>query len=75
MIRIEGAGTPLALDEAVGVQIDLAGLLPRRQRRAGTDVLNGIARDPQTGNLWVTGKNWPWIYQIQLVARSVKTLE
>jgi glutaminyl-peptide cyclotransferase len=38
-------------------------------------VLNGIARDPQTGNLWVTGKNWPWIYQIQLVARSVKTLE
>jgi len=63
-----------ASGEVTGI-IDLAGLLPRRQRRAGTDVLNGIARDPQTGNLWVTGKNWPWIYQIQLVARSVKTLE
>jgi glutamine cyclotransferase len=47
-------------------RIDLTGLLPRRERRSGTGVLNGIARDPATGALWVTGKNWPWIYQIEL---------
>jgi glutamine cyclotransferase len=26
------------------------------------DVLNGIAYDGK--NLWVTGKNWPWIYKV-----------
>jgi glutamine cyclotransferase len=47
-------------------RIDLRGLLAADQRRPGTDVLNGIARDPDTGTLWVTGKNWPWLYQIEL---------
>ena len=51
--------------EVIG-RIDLTGLLPRRERGASTGVLNGIARDPATGALWVTGKNWPWIYQIEL---------
>ncbi|MEP5765431.1 MAG: glutaminyl-peptide cyclotransferase [Halieaceae bacterium] len=51
---------------AVIGELDLAGLLPRSERRADTGVLNGIARDPDTGKLWVTGKNWPWIYQIEL---------
>ncbi|MEA4857161.1 MAG: glutaminyl-peptide cyclotransferase [Solidesulfovibrio sp.] len=27
-------------------------------------VLNGIAHDPATGRTWVTGKNWPAIYEI-----------
>ena len=31
-----------------------------------TDVLNGIAYDPATGRLWVTGKLWPRIYEVQL---------
>ncbi len=47
-------------------RIDTAGLLPRRERKPGTGVLNGIARNPQTGQLWLTGKNWPWLYQIDL---------
>lgn len=51
--------------EVIG-RIDLSGLLPRRERGTSTGVLNGIARDPATGALWVTGKNWPWIYQIEL---------
>ena len=55
----------LASGEVIG-RIDLTGLLPRRERKPGTGVLNGIARDPATGALWVTGKNWPWIYQIEL---------
>jgi len=55
----------LGSGEVIG-RIDLTGLLPRRERRDGTGVLNGIARDPASGALWVTGKNWPWIYQIEL---------
>jgi glutamine cyclotransferase len=51
-------------------RIDLRGLLSADQRRPGTDVLNGIARDPDTGALWVTGKNWPWLYQIELQVKK-----
>lgn len=47
-------------------EIDLSGLLPRHERQPGTDVLNGIARDPASGAIWVTGKRWPWLYRIEL---------
>jgi glutamine cyclotransferase len=47
-------------------EIDLTGLLPASERRAGTDVLNGIALDRADGSLWVTGKNWPWLYRLRL---------
>ncbi len=51
--------------EVIG-RVDMSGLLPSPERRRGTDVLNGIARDPASGKTWVTGKNWPWLYQIEL---------
>lgn len=46
--------------------IDLAGLLPGRERTPATDVLNGIAFDPASGNLLVTGKRWPWLYALRM---------
>ena len=46
--------------------IDLTGLLPTEDRTPDTDVLNGIAHNPATGNIWVTGKRWPWLYNIEL---------
>ena len=51
----------------VEAQIDCSGLLPRKLRKPDTDVLNGIACDPATGRIWLTGKNWPRLYEIQLV--------
>jgi glutamine cyclotransferase len=54
---------------AVTGEINLRGLLPRAQILPGTDVLNGIAYDPADNTLWVTGKNWPWLYQLSLPAR------
>jgi glutaminyl-peptide cyclotransferase len=51
--------------------IDLAGLLPSTDRRPGhTDVLNGIAYDAARDRLFVTGKNWPKLFEIDLVERS-----
>jgi glutaminyl-peptide cyclotransferase len=51
--------------------IDLQGLLPIMQRPPGMnprdDVLNGIARNPADGGIWVTGKNWPFLYRIEPV--------
>lgn len=48
--------------------IDLRGLLPAAERRPDTDVLNGIARNPATGGIWLTGKRWPWLYRVELRA-------
>lgn len=48
--------------------VDLRGLLPATERGRETGVLNGIAWDEQRRALWVTGKNWPWLYRIRLVA-------
>ena len=42
-----------------------AGLLPAHQR---DDVLNGIAYDAATKRLFVTGKLWPRLFEIQLTA-------
>jgi glutaminyl-peptide cyclotransferase len=48
--------------------IDLTGLLPAEDRAAQhVDVLNGIAYDPATGRLFVTGKWWPKLFEIELV--------
>lgn len=47
--------------------VDLSGLLPQQDRGPSVDVLNGIAYDPETNRLFVTGKNWPALFQIALV--------
>ena len=52
----------------VEASIDLSGLLPAVERRPDTNVLNGIARNPADGAIWVTGKKWPWLYRIELVS-------
>ena len=46
--------------------IDLSGLLSP-QEQAAADVLNGIAYDPQTDRVFVTGKLWPKLFEIELV--------
>ena len=51
-------------------EIDLTGLLPPKEQRISTDVLNGIAYNPADDTLWVTGKNWPWLYQLRLEVPS-----
>ena len=51
--------------------IDMNGLLPASDFVPGkTDVLNGIAYDPQGDRLFVTGKNWPKLFEIRLKARQ-----
>ena len=49
--------------------IDLRGLLTPAER-ASVDVLNGIAYDEKGDRLFVTGKLWPWVFEIQIVPRS-----
>lgn len=46
--------------------LDLAGLLPADRRRQEGAVLNGIAYDPATRRVFVTGKLWPLIFEIRV---------
>jgi glutamine cyclotransferase len=48
--------------------IDLHGLLTPQERGDHTDVLNGIAYDAAGKRLFVTGKWWPKLFEIQLAA-------
>ena len=47
--------------------IDLTGLLAQEDRIGTEGVLNGIAYDSVTDRLFVTGKRWPSLYEIELV--------
>ena len=53
--------------------IDLTGLLSDADRRgSNAEVLNGIAYDSEGERLFVTGKRWPKLYQIELISPSPK---
>ncbi len=47
--------------------IDFSGLLREEDLEDDTDVLNGIAYEPQSKRIFVTGKNWPKLFEIELV--------
>jgi glutaminyl-peptide cyclotransferase len=53
--------------------IDLTGLLPDRARRDPEAVLNGIAYDPNSDRLFVTGKYWPEIFEIKVIPEAPVT--
>jgi glutamine cyclotransferase len=47
--------------------VDLSRIYPRRDRAHREHVLNGIAYDPAKKRLFVTGKNWPKLYEIEII--------
>ncbi len=49
--------------------IDLSGILPAGDRHPELAELNGIAWDEKNERLFVTGKNWPRLFEIELVRR------
>ncbi|MCP4696670.1 MAG: glutaminyl-peptide cyclotransferase [Gammaproteobacteria bacterium] len=46
--------------------IDLTGLLDQQDLEQGANVLNGIAYDAIANRLFVTGKLWPKMFEIEL---------
>lgn len=49
-------------------RINLQGILKTTDRKPTTDVLNGIAWDQERERLFVTGKYWPKLFEISVVA-------
>ena len=56
-------------DGVVRSFVDLSGILDPARRLPDSDVLNGIAWDPERDRIFVTGKKWPALFQISVVAR------
>lgn len=58
------------IDPAGGIVegvVDLRGLLPAEEVTPDTDVLNGIAYDAATGRIFVTGKRWSKLFEIEII--------
>ena len=49
--------------------IDCRGLLAKEKRTPMTDVLNGIAYNQKDGRIYLTGKNWPELYEVRLIEK------
>lgn len=47
--------------------LDLSGLASNMKSAKKTDALNGIMYDPESGRLFVTGKLWPSLFEIEVV--------
>ncbi|MGB7187010.1 MAG: glutaminyl-peptide cyclotransferase, partial [Candidatus Acidiferrales bacterium] len=51
---------------------DLSGLRPESVRGNSDAVLNGIAFDAAHDRLFVTGKLWPKLFEIQLLRKDAR---
>lgn len=49
--------------------IDFSNLLPKSDYTEGTDVLNGIAYHKSSGKIYVTGKNWPKLFEVKVTKK------
>ncbi len=50
-------------------EINMSGLLKAKDKHPEIDVLNGIAWDSKTDRIFVTGKNWPKLFEVKFVKR------
>ncbi len=49
-------------------RVNLKEILAVKDRKASTNVLNGIAWDSETGRIFVTGKYWPKLFEVKFQA-------
>jgi glutamine cyclotransferase len=67
LANVYGEGYILIINAETGKvtgKLNLQALIPEGFQGDFGRVLNGIAFNPENGNLYVTGKNWPVLYEI-----------
>ncbi|NKB89619.1 MAG: glutaminyl-peptide cyclotransferase [Acidobacteria bacterium] len=48
-------------------RVDMSGIFDTNSLPDPESVLNGIAYDPDTGRIWITGKLWPKLFEVRFV--------
>lgn len=69
LANVYGQTYIVIIDPATGKvlgKIELGALMPKGFQGDYNKVLNGIAYNPSTGHLYVTGKEWPVLYELIL---------
>jgi glutamine cyclotransferase len=57
----------VVVDPQSGAVVGWLDCSPLRQELGGEgEVMNGIAFDPECGNFYLTGKNWPWMFLVRI---------
>ncbi|MDR0712268.1 MAG: glutaminyl-peptide cyclotransferase [Prevotellaceae bacterium] len=67
--NVYGSDNIVRIDTATGAVtgvVNMQNLLPGKLRDRNTDVLNGIAYNEKTGQVFVTGKRWKKLFEIKL---------
>ncbi|MDR2814073.1 MAG: glutaminyl-peptide cyclotransferase [Prevotellaceae bacterium] len=67
--NVYGSDNIVRIDTASGAVtgvVNMQNLLPSNLRDRNTDVLNGIACNEKTGQIFVTGKNWKKLFEIKI---------
>jgi glutamine cyclotransferase len=67
--NVYGSDNIVCIDTATGAVagvVNLQNLLPSNLRDRNTDVLNGIAYNEKTGQIFVTGKCWKKLFEIRV---------
>jgi glutamine cyclotransferase len=73
MANVFGEPWIAVIDPATGEVtgwVDASELVAEVDATDSGDVLNGIAVDPATGRLWLTGKRWPTLFEVRIVPRD-----
>jgi len=56
----------------VTATIDFSDIVPKEYRGHTDYVLNGIAYDPEGKRLFVTGKMWPLVFEVEITQDGIK---
>ena len=67
--NIYGTYEIIVIDPATGVisaRMNFSNILAEKDRHSRIDVFNGIAYNPETQRIFVTGKYWPKLFEISL---------
>jgi len=69
LANVYGKSFIVIIDPAKGKVLgkaDFKDLIPEGYENDSGQVLNGIAWNPENGHLYITGKNWPVLYEVEL---------
>lgn len=63
------SGQVISWVDASSLRLDMAQLLGKNSDTKAFGVLNGIAYNENSGHFFVTGKNWPFMYEVEFLSK------